>query len=478
MASGRRWPLFGGFLCVALLAGMGSAPADPLPPQTRIRLSVVQWNPARGDYARWDAVSGDYVVSANETILLPLIGTLETKGLDEAALATEIEARLKDKVGLVALPDARVEIADYPPFYVLGSVAQPGAFPFRPGIDALQAVAVAGGLYRAQGETGASDQIGRLGDLRTMKDDILRMRGRLARLQAERAGDKDITFPFELTDGSGGPLADEIQAQERLIFTTRASGLERQLTTLDELKTLFAAEIDVLGQKGRALERALETMRRDLTNVERLVEQGVATAGRRSDLERAISSLDAERLDQVTATMRARQSLNQATRDGLSLRDMRATDIASDLQSVQADIQRLQTRRDVVERLLLASAVEPRASEAEGQAPTLRYVVVRKSVDGTQEIAADEATALQPGDVLKVDLVRSAGGNGRGSGPVARRADPPREVPGARAEASLGGPTLSAPGGETQAVSGPETGAEGSSKTDRPPARVSAGLAP
>ncbi len=142
-------------------------------------------------------------------------------------------------------------------------------------------------------------------------------------------------------------------AQERLVFTTRARELDRQLTTIAETKRLFSAEIDVLSEKAAALDRNIKLVEDELTNVKGLVERGVATVSRRSELERAVAALQANRLDQITATMRARQNVSEATRSDLSMRDRRQTDIASELQDAQATLERSRVKEDIIVKTLV-----------------------------------------------------------------------------------------------------------------------------
>lgn len=433
----KRKRVMAAVLAALTLAFAVPASAVELAPQTKFRLTVVQWIPAKGEYMKWDAISGDFVVSDAGTVSLPLVGSIDVSGREGAALAAEVGKRLKDKLGLLTLPDASVEVVEYPPVYVVGSVMTPGSFAFRPGLTVLQALALGGGAYRAGINKGSQDQISLVGELKGVRDDILRGVGRLARLEAEKSGAKsakDIQFPAELTTSSDKKLSAEIVDQEKLIFTTRADGLARQLATLTDLRDLFAAEIDVLQQKADTLDKSLQSMQKELSAVETLVNRGVATVSRRSDLERAVAAMQSDRLDQATATMRARQNMNEAVRNALSLRDERQTSIASDLQETESNLERMRSRREVVERLIVATSVNEDALRAEADAPVLRFSIVRRTKDRYDEIAASESTPLQPGDVLKVDAARPSDRVSRANGPTPEAAA--SEPAGAAAPAS------------------------------------------
>jgi protein involved in polysaccharide export with SLBB domain len=393
------------FVLLALSAFHANA-GDVLPPQTKLRVSVVQWVPAKGEYQQWSAVNGDYVVSAAGTITLPLIGSITASKVSNTELASTIAEQLKAKTGLLNVPDATVEILDYPPIYVVGVVAKSGEYKYRPGLTVLQAFALSGGQYRLPLEGAQKSDVDLIGDLQIVRDDILRTIGRIARLQAEGAGDKEIRFPKELTESPNKKTATDVMNQERVVFEARKNGLNRQLENLSELRSLFAAEVDNLGKKAEALDKTIRVAEDELTSVRALFEKGIATVSRRSEIERVVAGLQADRLDDATVTMRTRQNLSESTRNAVGLRDQRAIDVSIELNEAQANIQRLRVREDVLEKtLVLATASSSSKDRNKDQVePSLSFTIIRQVQAGTDEIVADETTALLPGDVVKVAL--------------------------------------------------------------------------
>src|SRR5688500_12569891 len=101
-------------------AQVSAEPAYKLAPHTRIRLRVVEWVAARGEYRQWEAIDGEFSVSPSGTLLLPLVGTIDAANFDAATLAIEIAQRLKAKTGLVEAPDSTVEVIQYPPIFLVG----------------------------------------------------------------------------------------------------------------------------------------------------------------------------------------------------------------------------------------------------------------------------------------------------------------------------------------------------------------------
>jgi protein involved in polysaccharide export with SLBB domain len=393
---------------IAVTIGFPACATSLLVPQTKLKISVVQWIPAKSEYQVWSAVSGEFVISEAGTITLPLIGTMDVADLNNTQLAEKVAEQLKLKTGLLNVPDTTVEVLEYSPIYVVGIVAKPGEYRFRPGLTVLQALALSGGRHRPTLEDGENGELNLLGDLETVRDEILRAVGRIARLEAEGAGNNEIRFPPELTENPNKKTATEVMIQERVIFDARRNGLSRQLTNLSELRDLFSAEVSNLGKKAEGLDRMIKLAEEELTNVRSLYDKGIATAARRSDLERAVSGLHSDRLDEVTATMRARQNLSEATRNDLGLRDQRAIDLSIELQNTQSNLQRLKVKEDVLTKTLFLSAAashEMRRNDQEADS-ALSLVIVRKKQNNIEEISADEATALLPGDVLRVSLGR------------------------------------------------------------------------
>ncbi len=116
-----------------LPAAASIAPAGAL--ETGDKLKVTIFNEPQ--------LSGEFVVEGAGTIAYPLIGKVEVAGL----AAREVEERLVQKLGgryLVA-PKIAVEIVSQRPFVVLGEVGKAGEYPYRPGLNVVSAIALAGG---------------------------------------------------------------------------------------------------------------------------------------------------------------------------------------------------------------------------------------------------------------------------------------------------------------------------------------------
>ncbi|MDV7339292.1 polysaccharide biosynthesis/export family protein [Terasakiella sp. A23] len=93
-------------------------------------------------------LSGEFEVSAEGELSLPLIGSVFAKGQTLKQVEQSIINMLLD--GFLKSPRVSLEVLNYRPFYILGEVNEPGSYPYVNGMTALNAVALGGGFtYRA-----------------------------------------------------------------------------------------------------------------------------------------------------------------------------------------------------------------------------------------------------------------------------------------------------------------------------------------
>ena len=329
---------------------------------------------------------------------LPVIGQIATRGKTSEQMASEVATALKKQLGLASVPDASIEIVSYPPIFVVGDVATPGSFEFRPGMTVLQALASGGGQRRVATDN-AAERFRLVSDLRLADDGLVRGRARIARLKAELSGAKSIAFPTEVTGNADAALAQAAMDEEQTIFAARAREFDRQGESLTELSKLLELEIDTLKTRLTDVEQMITSSETELNGVQSLVQKGVVTVSRRSELERQVADFRFDRLNQTTAILRAQQELSQANREAAQLTDARQTQDALDLQDAQAKLEQLLLQQATSQRLLVNIDGE---SLAGGNSSRLSYAIVRQGESGPVELPADETTSLLPGDVLKV----------------------------------------------------------------------------
>jgi polysaccharide export outer membrane protein len=137
-----------GVVVIGLVAGCSNF-GPPLPSS-----SSTEYELGSGDEVRIitfgdDKLTGQFKVSDQGDIAMPLLGNVHAAGNTPGQLSRQISGQLKAKE-LVNNPSVSVEILNYRPVFILGEVTRPGQYPYQPGMTVQQAVSMAGGFtYRA-----------------------------------------------------------------------------------------------------------------------------------------------------------------------------------------------------------------------------------------------------------------------------------------------------------------------------------------
>ncbi len=96
-------------------------------------------------------LSSEVTISETGTVSLPLAGSLNLTGLTVHQAEQAVVDALKPDYLLN--PKVSIEVLNYRPFYILGEVQEPGAYPYVTGMTVTEAVALGGGFtYRARKE--------------------------------------------------------------------------------------------------------------------------------------------------------------------------------------------------------------------------------------------------------------------------------------------------------------------------------------
>jgi polysaccharide export outer membrane protein len=93
-------------------------------------------------------LSGEFTISGDGVVSLPLIRDVRAAGLTASQLQVNVESAFKE--GYLKDPRVSIEVLTFRPFYILGEVNKPGEYPYSNGITVVNAVALASGFsYRA-----------------------------------------------------------------------------------------------------------------------------------------------------------------------------------------------------------------------------------------------------------------------------------------------------------------------------------------
>lgn len=131
-------------------AQTGAAPASPV---VAVSAQDYQYALGAGDKVRVIVfgepdLSGEFTVSGEGKVSLPLIGEIDARGKTASVLQAGIADALKQ--GYLNNPRVAVEVLTFRPFYIFGEVNKPGEYPYVNGMTVDRAVATASGYtYRA-----------------------------------------------------------------------------------------------------------------------------------------------------------------------------------------------------------------------------------------------------------------------------------------------------------------------------------------
>ncbi|AVA25250.1 polysaccharide biosynthesis/export family protein (plasmid) [Rhizobium sp. CB3171] len=411
----RKTPgtILGLFLALALsgtaFIDKASAASDDvyhIKPQTRMKVAIVEWVAATGEYKEWTALNGEYVVSQSGTISIPMIGEMTVLDKTTVGVSAEIGDRLKQITGLATAPTASVEVVKYPMIYVTGSVEKPSELEFRPGLTVKQAVAMAGGRERRTSPTGEynnAQQISYAGEINRMELQLKQLGARRARLMAELNDQTTIDFPMEIKAAPEGSAIKQIMTSEIDVFNARAEAMRQQLQAAAELETLLRNEIDILDEKMTSQDEQVKIAQDELQDISKLVDTKILTTSRKTSLERVVADMQSGKLDLVVASMQAKQKLSETQRDALNLKGQRKTEVGQQLQATETEIEDTKLKRNTTLQLLqIAGASLSRSQSMKAiDLQPLEYWITRGGDAGTTT-EVQETTEVQPGDVLDV----------------------------------------------------------------------------
>lgn len=387
--------VFISFIC----AGAGGVPASDYKVRVDDKLKVQIY--------QYPELSGDYTVTSNGVISIAPIGEIPVAGMSAREISTLVSNRFI-KAGLSDKPGTTVNVLQYRPIYVLGDVQKPGEYAYRPGVNILQAISLAGGYFRMS-DPGLMrlerDAIHIKGDLRHLSDRYYYLVARRARLNAELELRGEASFPPELSRRGNDDLSvARIIDEERSLLNINVTSVKGQLESLENSRSLYEREIEAISRQIQAGRREADSVQRELNEVKGLYSRGLAPVSRKSGLERTQAQLEGAEQGYEMAILRAQQNIAQVDQKIFALQNERRAKINSELQKVRVELEETLGRIDTNRKLLVeAQFTTPVVAASTGEATETRsFVVVRMKDNSAVSLRAEELFELQPGDVVKV----------------------------------------------------------------------------
>lgn len=346
-------------------------------------------------------LSGEYTVQEDGTVSIPLLGSISIVNRSEQqvhAALDEAFAHLLGRKGMV-----NVVLLERAPIYVLGPVKNPGSFKYVPGATVLHAVAMAGGLDR-----GPNDPWTKVETVREIQKrsgaagTVVKLIARDAVLKAERDG-KPPRVPLQLIDmvgaGEASRLVNEQSDRRKAIVQARKDREQAMTNSVESAKQ----DLQMYGHT-TSLDKLIKMRQERVDNTRALVERNIVSKSMLSQVEGELSDAEQRRQDAVNQYGIAKQRLASLAADKLKVQADLENDLAIEIDAVERQIADNEREMNTSEGILKNLPVTRVSFSPSKKSGGVTYQIVRRTMTGPVNIAADGMTLLQPGDLVNITV--------------------------------------------------------------------------
>jgi polysaccharide biosynthesis/export protein ExoF len=355
-------------------------------------------------------LTGEYTVQLDGSVMIPIMGPQKLAGASYPAAQRQLQAAYQSLFGQKAR--ISMTIVSREPVYVLGSVAKPGSYDFSGGMTVLHVIAQAGGINLGN----RSDAYDLVRESQKLDLSLKREKKLLARLdvlKAERAGEK-AKASDKLVQQAGND-AEELVAEVELVRKLARTERDLRIASLDTSISLADRELAAQRERIAHIRSNSDNKSERVSMLKDLASRGAGNSYQYLQAKSELSDVQ-ERLTEVNALItqvedRRSQSSNEKSKIITEARIELEREIAA------AEDQLVEERANSAASMRILNLFDgPVVSSSERQAA--KYSVLRRTVEGIHEIVANELTELEPGDLLKVQLL--GGVDSTLSGPLVR----------------------------------------------------------
>jgi exopolysaccharide production protein ExoF len=357
----------------------------------------------------YPVLAGEYRISDDETVSLPIVGRLKVSNLSPADLEQMVSEDLKRRTGRES--HVTIEIVDYKPVFVTGYVARAGATPWKPGYTVMHAESLAGGVFRPTDASTALPADSEKARAVRAGSDLARVLVHLARLNADKEGKGSIVVPPQLLELVSKKEAEQLVAAQNTMLSSRRAAFEAQLKSLQRSRALAEEEVDGLKQQLARLDEQLKLRREYKDNVGGLVKKGLVRYERSLEEQTRLVDIEERRTNVVVALSRINSALASLSRELDVMQQERLANLDMEVIRVEREASQLRldlnSSRSAYRKLTgrdALGAVSGNASAGDAGQPALIYEIVRNKDGVPVTTRAEWLTPLQPGDLVVVRL--------------------------------------------------------------------------
>lgn len=351
-------------------------------------------------------LSGRFPISPDGTIGFPLLGNVGVAGLTPAQSGAHLDEMLAEHLPGLSVA---VSVVQYAPVFIVGDVQNPGRYEFRPGMTALELVALGGGTRRAAAtlENTQLQMIAARQDFSDLELQIFGQETTAARLRAELDG--TLYAPKAAADDPD-PVRQVVKermiAGERRTFDIRKAALKSEDEALVAQQKSYDDEIGKVTESMALHAQEIDLLLQDVAAQKELAARGLTAKSNAREAERNLSSMRRDALELGSYLARAQQNKLAIEQKRVALITTRRSEAARQLQEVEIGVARMRARqRSLLETMAeLALMSGENALSSEARRP--EYSILRPTSTDYAETAGGERTALKPGDIVRVVLPR------------------------------------------------------------------------
>ncbi|KXF78717.1 sugar ABC transporter substrate-binding protein [Paramesorhizobium deserti] len=348
-------------------------------------------------------LTGQYPVGPDGSIGYPIVGNVTVSGLTSTEVGERLGKALAQHIPGLAVT---ATISQYAPVFVLGDIRTPGKYEYRPGMIALELLALGGGAGRGENPsvTAGMQMISAQQEYADLQLQMFALQVKRTRTEAELEG-----HAFEYTLPATANSPDEQQKQrvingEMTLFEIRRSTMAAEERALEAQVDSYSDEIRTLQESIRLHNTEIALLQENVNSSKTLVDRGLAAKSSLREMERELSSTRRGALELGSFLARARQNQLAVKQRIASLGDIRKNESAASLQEIDLSLARMKRKS---QSLLDSMAEIAKASgnvSSSDIARRMTFTVLRSGNNNYQEIAANERTEIKPGDILRVEF--------------------------------------------------------------------------
>ena len=172
---------------------------------------------------------------------------------------------------------------------------------------------------------------------------------RQARLEAERDGAREVTFPDEFTARTRQPDVQRLRDAEIRVFELRRAAREGQRDQLKQRILQLREQIEGLELQTKAKAKEITFIKQELEGVQDLWRKNLIPISRLTSLSREETRLDGERGSMIATNAQTKGKITETELQILQIEQDLRSEVAKELREIQAKVGELVERRIAAE---------------------------------------------------------------------------------------------------------------------------------